>query len=725
MLQVLVKGGKVQVEDVAPPSAKPNGALVRLHNSVISSGTESGFVSDGGTASFVMKKARDPLNVEKLKRKIASVGIRGAIDVVRNKLFEFQAPGYSSAGVIVECGPKLEGFRVGDRVACAGVGHACHAQYNAVPQQLLTPVPDGVDFEEAAFVALGAIAMQGVRQLMPTFGETFAVVGLGLLGQIAHQILRAAGCRVVCSDPVESRCAMALELGAEAACAPAELQSVVNEWTGGYGADGVIICAASKGSEVTNNALDLCRQKGRVTVVGAVGMQLMREPLYMKELDFRLSCSYGPGRYNPAYEEKGLDYPIGYVRWTEGRNMAEFLRMIAEKKVNVKLLISVRKPVELAHEAYAAILDKDSGAISAMLSYHAEEAEAKPIERRLVLRPASPLAGRVGVAVIGAGGFATTFHLPNLGKINGAQLVAVCDNKGSKAKQVGQQHGAQFCTADYREAITDKNVHAVIVATRHDMHKPIVMDAVAAGKHVFVEKPMAIHVADCEEICDAVSKAGVVLSVGFNRRFSEYSVLAKRAIARMQGPKMMVYRCNAGVLPPGHWTMDPEIGGGRIVGEGVHFFDYVCWMLGQDPIDIRAERIDSHSETVNAADNVSAVLRFPDGSTATVIYCCVGHPALGKELIEIYGGGKAVAIDDFRGIRYGGFPDKNISRSTEHKGQFELLDNWIQAIRGKAELNVTAEHGLRATRIAQDVLRKCNSPDLGLSGVQRNEDLPA
>ena len=711
MKQVLVKGGNVQIEDVPPPCVAPGYALVRVSYSVISSGTESGFVSEGGTASFVMKKARDPLNVEKVKRKIASVGIRGTIDIVKNKLFEFQAPGYSTSGHIVECGVGLDGFRAGDRVACSGVGYASHAEYNLVPQQLLTPIPDSVDTEDAAFVTLGAIAMQGCRQLVPTFGETFIVMGMGLLGQIAAQILRAAGCRVICSDPIAVKRDLAHELGADAVCAPGDLAGIVNEWTGGHGADGVVICAASKGSEVTNSALDLCRQKGRVAVVGAVGMQLARESLYMKELDFRLSCSYGPGRYHSAYEEKGLDYPIGYVRWTEGRNMSEFLRMIGEGKVRVKPLISIRKSVDEAQAAYSTILDKESNAIAAVLSYGSGESDAQPPStRRLAVKAHAAGTGEVGVAVVGAGGFATAFHLPNTAKIPGARLVAVVNRTGSKAKQAAEKYGAEYCTTDINEVLADDKVHAVIVTTRHNLHAPLAIRAAEAGKHVFVEKPLAITVEDCEAVCEAVEKAGVLLSVGFNRRFSKFSQLAKNSLERIAGPKMILYRCNASALPPGHWTNDPEEGGGRIVGEAVHFFDLCCWFAGQDPVSVKADHLDSSSETLPDANNLSTMLRFPDGSLATIVYCCLGHPGLDKERIEIFGGGKAIAIDDFRGIRYAGLSAKNQRQIGEHKGQFEILENWIKAIRGEAELSVTAAHGLRATRIAHEALRQSTVP---------------
>ncbi|MCC6143483.1 MAG: bi-domain-containing oxidoreductase [Candidatus Hydrogenedentes bacterium] len=704
MKQVLLRGGKVQVEDVPAPACAPGMALVRVSHSLISSGTESAAVSGGGAASFLLKKARDPLNVEKLKRKIASVGVKSAMDLVRSKLMEFQPSGYSCAGVIVEVGEGVPGFRVGDRVACAGGGYANHAEYNTIPHQLLTPSPDGVPFEEAAFVALGAIAMQGVRQVMPSFGETYVVLGLGLVGQLTLQIARAAGCRVIGCDPVESKRALAQELGAEAVCDPGALDQVVAEWTGGYGADAVIICAGSKSSTVTNQALDLCRQKGRVSVVGAVGLELQREPLYMKELDFRLSCSYGPGRYHGEYEEKGLDYPIGYVRWTEGRNMSEFLRMIAEGKVKVYPLISRVVPVEKAQEAYAALLDPDQQLISSLLSYGDVTEAPQSTPHVLRLRNEAPASGSIGVAVIGAGGFANAFHLPNLQKISGCHVQAVVARRGSSAKQAGDKFGAKYCTTDFEQVLDDPEVHAVVIATRHNLHKDMAIAAAEAGKHIFVEKPLALTVPDCEEICAAVEKAGVLLSVGFNRRFSPYAQAAKDALRKVDGPKMIVYRCNAGVLPPGHWTQDPEVGGGRIIGEGVHFFDLCCWFLDADPVSVRADRIDTASREIIAEDNLSVLLRYPDGSLATVVYCCLGHPGIPKERIELFGGHGGAVLDDFRGVTFAGWPGKAMKPGKEDKGQYGLLENFIQAVRGEAQLDVTAAHGLRATRIAREAL---------------------
>ena len=719
MKQVLVKGGKVYIEEAPPPALSPGKALVQVRYSLISSGTESGFVSEGGTAAYVMKKAKDPLNVEKVKRKLASVGIKGTLEVVKSKLFESQAPGYSSSGVIVECAEGVPGFRVGDRVACAGVGYASHAEYNAVPHQLLTPIPDGVDFDEAAFVALGAIAMQGVRRAAPAFGETIVVLGLGLVGQLAAQIVRAAGCRVIGCDPIAAKRELAVELGADVARAPANLASVVTEWTAGYGADAVIICAASKDSGVTNQALEVCRQKGRVVVVGAVGMHLEREPLYLKELDFFLSCSYGPGRYNPAYEEKGLDYPIGYVRWTEGRNMAEFLRMLAERKVCVKPLISAVKPVDQAQEAYRAILGGEGNAISALIAYPVDkEAGGQAPARVLALKAQERAADGIGVAVIGAGGMARGFHLPNLARIPGCHVEAVADAVGSTAKQSAERYGARYCTSDYHDVLRDEKVKAVVIATRHNLHKEMALAALEAGKHVFVEKPLALNVPDAEAICAAVAETGLLLTVGFNRRFSPYARQAKAALAHARGPKMLVYRCNAGPLPPGHWATDPVEGGGRILGEAVHFFDFACWLFDADPVSIRADRVDSDSEEIIAEDNLTAVLRFPDGSLATIIYCATGHPGIPKERIEVFGGAGGVVIDDYRSIQFAGLPGKSVRKAGENKGQYGLMENFIQAVRGEAELEVTAEHGLRATRIACEVLRCARGGEAESGGGQ-------
>lgn len=713
MKQVLVKGGKVHLESVPPPAIGPGMALVRVHYSLISSGTESSFVSSGGTAAYALKKAQDPLNIEKVKRKLATVGVKGTLDIVRGKLLEFQAPGYSTSGVVVACGAEVPGFRVGDRVACAGVGYACHAEYNAVPHQLLTPLPDGVDFDAGAFVALGAIAMQGVRRARPTFGETIVVIGLGLVGLLAAQIARAAGCRVIGCDPVASRRALALELGLESACAPQELDGLVQEWTAGYGADAVIVCAASKDSAIANQAIDLCRPRGRVSVVGAVGMHLEREGLFLKEVDFSLSCSYGPGRYDAGYEEKGLDYPIGHVRWTEGRNMAEFLRMVAEGKVRVTPLISRVEAIDDAASAYEAIARGDGDTIAALLRYDAKVVEGiqKSPDPTLQLKSIAPPAGSIGVAVIGTGAFAQAFHLPNLQRIEGCHLEAVAARTGSSAKQTADRFGARYCTTDFTAILADPNVHAVVIATRHNLHAAQTLAALDAGKHVFVEKPMALTVEDCEAICAKAEQSGLLVSVGYNRVFSPHARAAKAALAKLAGPKQVIYRCNAGARPANHWSLDPEEGGGRILGEAVHFFDFCCWILGANPVEVIAQASGGAPDW----NDLSTLMRYPDGSLATVIYCTTGSPHSGKERIELFGGGGSICIDDFRGVRFDGVPGKSVKPGREDKGQRGLLKNFIRAVRGEEALEVTAAHGLRATRIALQALASargigCASP---------------
>ncbi len=707
MKQVLVKGGKVHLETVPPPAIGPGMALVRVHYSLISSGTESSFVSSGGTAAYALKKAKDPLNIEKVKRKLATVGVKGTLDIVRSKLLEFQAPGYSTSGVIVACGAEVAGFRVGDRVACAGVGYACHAEYNAVPHQLLTPLPDGVDFDAGAFVALGAIAMQGVRRAQPTFGETIVVIGLGLVGLLAAQIARAAGCRVIGCDPVPARRALALELGVETACAPDELEGIVHEWSAGYGADAVIVCAASKDSAIANQAIDLCRQRGRVSVVGAVGMHLEREGLFQKEVDFSLSCSYGPGRYDPGYEEKGLDYPIGHVRWTEGRNMAEFLRMVAEGKVRVAPLISRTDSIDDAANAYDAITRGDGDTIAALLRYDVTTSAVPPVyggvggvDPVLNLRSINPPAGSMGVAVIGTGAFAQAFHLPNLQRIEGCHLEAVAARTGSSAKQAADRFGARYCTTDLDAILADPKVHAVVIATRHNLHAAQALAALDAGKHVFVEKPMALTETDCEAICAKAAETGLLVSVGYNRTFSPHARAAKAVLSKVAGPKQVLYRCNAGPRPADHWSLDPVEGGGRILGEAVHFVDFCCWLLEAEPVSIVAQAAG------NAPDrnDLTTLMRFPDGSIATILYCTSGSPNSGKERIEVYGGGGSISIDDFRGVRFDGLPGKSVKPGREDKGQFGLLQNFIRAVRGEESLEVTAAHGLRATRIALEAM---------------------
>ena len=734
MKQVVIKAGKVCVEEVPVPTIEPGMVLVRVERSAISSGTESSMVSGGGALSLAMKHLKNPLSVDKLKRKFATVGIKATADLVRAKLADPGTPGYSSAGRIVEVGAGVPGFKVGDRVARAGVGYACHAEYNLVPHQLLTPIPDGLDDDNAAFVAIGAIALQGVRRAEPLLGETVVVMGLGLVGQITAGLLRLNGCHVIGYDPVRGKLAPFKEMGSFTDSAEA-LASLAHEITAGYGADAVIICAGTPSSEVVNTAFDLCRQKGRVVVVGAVGMDLNRDAMYKKELDLRISCSYGPGRYSGEYEEKGLDYPIGYVRWTEGRNMAEYLRLMnllgddeANPFLNPVRLSPTVYTVEEAPRAYQEIAEGKT--FAAVLRYGevndtAGAVTVGTLKQKQYLRTAQPQHAsqgtkQTGVALIGAGAFATGVQLPLLAKMPGVRIAAIATRNGVKARAIADRYKAAVCTTDYRQVLEDPSVDAVLISTRHNLHAQITLDAIAAGKHVLVEKPMALSLEDCRQICDAAKAAQVLVSVGFNRRLAP---LTTRLIQGFSGgtgassalPKTVLYRCNAGALPADHWTLDPEVGGGRILGEAVHFFDFVRHLVlsgvgadGTDP-ERRSKLVSLCAESGSREDELSVLLRFSDGSLATVLYTVAGSPNLGKEHAEVFSGGGMGVLDDFLSLEIKDAPGAGQWKGRQDKGHAALLENFILAVQGKGALQVTAEDGLEATRIALAALESART----------------
>ncbi len=742
MKQVVIKAGKVSVEEVPVPTIEPGMVLVRVCRSAISSGTESSMVSGGGALSLAMKHLKNPLSVEKLKRKFATVGIKATADLVRAKLSDPGTPGYSSAGRIVEVGAGVPGFSVGDRVACAGMGYAVHAEYNLVPHQLVTPIPDGLDYDNAAFVAIGAIAMQGVRRAEPMLGETVVVMGLGLVGQITAGLLRLNGCHVVGYDPLRGRLAPFREMGHFTDSAE-QLVRLARATTAGYGVDAVIICAGTASSEVVNNAFELCRQKGRVVVVGAVGMDLNREAMYKKELDLRISCSYGPGRYAGEYEEKGFDYPIGYVRWTEGRNMAEYLRLMNllgdvehSHFLHPLRLRPTIYPVDDAERAYGELAE---GKIFAAVLRHDLESETESadgtltplaeVRRQQCLRtakgkPDSRRGNEVGVALIGAGSFATGVQLPILAKLPGVRIAAIATRNGVKARAIADRYRAAACTTDYHQALEDPSVDAVLISTRHNLHAQIALDAIVAGKHVLVEKPLALTIEDCRRICDAASEKQVLVSVGFNRRLSP---LGSRLIQAFAGdvspvaapgpsqkspiPKTILYRCNAGPLPADHWTLDPEVGGGRILGEAVHFFDFVRHLVQGDSGDRerQARLVSLCAELGSRDDELTAVLRFSDGSVATVLYTVAGSPNCGKERIEVFSGGGMAVLDDFLSLEIKDAPGAGQWKGRQDKGHAVLLENFIKAVQGKGTLQVSAEDGLEATRIALAAMESARS----------------
>jgi predicted dehydrogenase len=527
-------------------------------------------------------------------------------------------------------------------------------------------------------------------------------VGSGLIGLLAAQLLRANGCTVIATDLSDERLTLARTLGVEhtinvRATDPAK---TVMALTNGLGADAVILCAAAASSEPVNQAFKMCRERGRVALVGAVGMELERPDFYNKEIDLRMSRSYGPGRYDRRFEEQGYDYPPAYVRWTETRNLSAFLEAVAAKRVNVAALISSEYPIEEAQAAYDDVLKGGPSKIGVLLKYPEHPFESASRIYRLQ-PPISNLKSPISVALVGAGSFAKAMHAPNL-KALGVRVPVVVSGSGVSARQVAELLGAEKATTDFDSVLADSAVGAVLISTRHNLHAAQVIAAAKAGKHIFVEKPLGLTGGECRAAVEAVEAAGVLCAVGFNRRFSPFAVVVKEALKSVAGPKQILCRVNAGPLPKSHWLLDPSEGGGRLIGEGCHFFDLMAWLVGSAPESVAAQRLG------DSVDDASAVVRFADGSVGTLIYTGLGDPQYPKERIEIFAGGGVAVIDDFRAVEFSGLPGRN-AKGSQNKGHRELLANFVAACEGKAALGVTAHDGLVATLCAEAALEAMRS----------------
>lgn len=715
MKQVAISSsGEVCVLDVPIPVCEESGVLVRVSHSLISSGTELASVktTDGThTSNPIVKAIQNPDLAIKAVKSILRNGLKQTYEIAQGALSSFQATGYSCAGVVIQVGRKVRDIKVGDRVACAGVGYANHAEINYVPQNLAVKIPDHVSFEQACFVTLGTIAMHGVRQARVTFGENVLVVGLGLVGQLTAQILKTAGCRVVGTDLAPIRLQLASQLGCDETVSANDplYKEKLLQFTGGIGFDAVLLTAGTKSSEPMNGAMEMCRDRARLIVVGDVGMNLERGPFFKRELEIGISRSYGPGRYDPNYEAKGIDYPIGYARWTENRNMAEVIRQIGGNQLQVKPLISAVFPISEAFQAYGRLNDKSQESIAVLLDYdNNSSASAVQIEHKFQIRSQHSRGGKLGVAVVGAGDFMKAVHLPNISKSEQAELMAVVTRSSVNAKQIAEQYKAAYCSTDYRDILQDSQVDAVILGTRHHLRKEIIMDLAEAGKHVYVEKPLALSYDDCIEIEEAVERTGILLTVGFNRRFAPCSVNAAEAVRQLKGPKMMTYRINAGPLPPSHWLLDPEEGGGRILGEAVHFFDYMKWMLGEKPVEVIARGVHSNDIRVSGNDNLAITVVYDQGSVGTILYAGMGHSGLPKERIEMFLGGAAVTIDDFQRTSHYGTGVANLELPRTDKGLDKSLESFFQAVKGQIDLNVSVHDGTLATWCAEQALLSLN-----------------
>ncbi|HEX4823345.1 MAG TPA: bi-domain-containing oxidoreductase [Candidatus Polarisedimenticolaceae bacterium] len=674
------KAGTVLVVDVPPPAIRPGTLLVRTEASVISPGTERNAVAAVRDSYIRTARARPDL-VRRVLDSVRRDGLLAAYRKVQAKLSEPQALGYACAGKVVAIGEGAgDHFRIGDRVACAGVGHASHAEMVCVPVNLAARIPDGVPLADAAFATLGAIALHGVRQAEPRLGDRVAVIGTGILGLLTVQLLRAHGARAAAFDLSEDLVERARALGAETGSSGGVDDQVATAlaWTDGLGVDAVIVTAASASDGPMTAAAGMTRDRGRVVAVGFVPFGLPREIAYVKELELRISRSYGPGRYDLGYEETGVDYPIGYVRWTETRNLEAFLALLADGRVTVADLVTHRYALADAPAAYDELVAKNGRRpLGMVIDYPVRtSADAAEAARMGGSTPATAVPGRSQLAVVGAGAFARAVLLPALARLD-VPLVRVATSHGLTALDAQKKFGFRTIGTDPEEVFRDPDVDAVVIATRHDAHADLAARALAAGKHVFVEKPLALTLEELDRVMAEVRRAPGILLVGFNRRFAAMSV-AIRDHLRGKGPFLATYRINAGALPAGHWTLDRKMGGGRIIGECCHFVDLLSFLAGDAPIvGVQAR---AAGRPAGLAQDVAVQVEFGDGSVGQILYTSRGSGSLSKERLEVHAGGSSAVLDDFRTCTV------HAGRSSRRagapgKGHVEELRAFVDAVR--------------------------------------------
>lgn len=649
-----LRSGETMSLDVPCPRVAPAHLLIQSRASLISAGTERMLV-EFGRAGFISKARQQPEKVRQVVDKVKTDGLVPTLEAVFSKLDEPLALGYCNAGVVIEVGEGVRQLAAGDRV----VSNGPHAQIVHRSQNLCAKIPDSVSDDQASFAILGAIGLQGIRLLQPAIGESVAVFGLGLIGLMAVQMLANSGVRVLGLDFDRRRLDLARQFGADVVDLSTSVDPVAaaEKFTHGYGVDGVLITAAAKEDSIVSQSAKMSRQRGRIVLVGTVDLDLNRADFYKKELSFQVSCSYGPGRYDPTYEEGGVDYPYAYVRWTEQRNIEAVLHMLATGRLDVAPLITSRIACDAAADAYD-LLVNDRSQLGIILEYP----HGPPPRERVVAVPTkatqraeSKTAGTVTVGILGAGNFASRVLLPAFAKTS-AQLRAICSSGGVSAAHAARKFNIPICTSDPRTILDDPQINTIVVATRHDSHASLAAAALRAGKHVFVEKPLAIDQQGLDEVMEAYAQtSGLQLAVGFNRRFSTHGVKMRQLLAGRSGPAVVSILVNAGAIPADHWTRDPKIGGGRLIGEGCHFVDFMTFLLDQPISDVSAARIDDRPGSP-AADSVSVTLRFADGSIGTLQYISSGHRSFPKERITVFCDGRTLELDNFRSLRGYGWP---------------------------------------------------------------------
>jgi predicted dehydrogenase/threonine dehydrogenase-like Zn-dependent dehydrogenase len=737
-----LRSGETLVAEVPIPQPGPGTVLVKTAVSLVSAGTERTLVTFAEKSLLGKARSRPDL-VRQVLDKARREGVLTTLEAAFNRLDQPMALGYSSAGTILALGEGVQGLQAGQRVACAGGGYAVHAEYNVVPKNLLAALPENVDFESGAFATLGAIAMHGFRLSEAQIGERVAVIGLGLLGLLAVGIARAAGCQVLGVDLEADRVILAKNMGAMAVLRE-QAEEAAQSFSRGRGCDAILICADAPDDDPVALAGTIARDRARVVAVGAVGQDLPRKIYYEKELSFINSRSYGPGRYDPSYEEDGQDYPIGYVRWTEGRNLEAFVELLASGLIDVRPLITHRFPIEAAPEAYELITGRRQEAFLGVVLTYADRDDYEKRNTISVIRNAKHVIrnkkeARVGLGLIGAGNFATAVMLPALQKMDSIHLVGVASASGLSARHAAERFEFEYATSDVNEILSNTKINTVAILTRHHLHAQQVVAALEAGKNVFCEKPLAIKSDELDEIVKAIRRSGEqaardldyagreaqiaisnsqdssispnpypLLMVGFNRRFAPLVQKLKAFIEVRQEPLVAHYRVNAGYLPREHWLHDPEQGGGRIIGEGCHFVDFLTFLVGSLPETVVAQALPD--DGLYRQDNVLLTFTFPDGSIGTVSYLANGDKSFPKERVEVFAGGRVAALEDFRSLETVREGKRQVFRSRlrqdkGHRAEWEafakaILDGGSPPIEYEQLFGVT-----RATFAAVEALR--------------------
>lgn len=685
------KSGTIRLEDTNPPAIRHGGVLVRTHYSVVSAGTEGMKVREG-RMSYLGKARARPDQVSKVLNTLRQQGFAATYEKVMNKLDKLTPLGYSMAGEVIAVGIGAEEFHVGQRVACAGAGYANHAEINFVPKNLVVAVPQGVPLRHAAFTTVGAIALQGLRQAEMQLGETACVVGLGLLGQLLVQLLRAAGVHVIGVDVVEARCDLARQCGAVAASRPDDplLGDVVGRHTAGHGVDAVFITAGGADNGPVELAIELARDRARIIDIGKTKLDLPWNDGYMKELDFRFSRSYGPGRYDPTYEEYGVDYPIGYVRWTERRNMQAFLDLLADGRIDLEKLTPSVRPFEAAEQVYDDMANGKLSGLATVLEYNPEKPLSLPLsmpvkaERQRIDRAKDA----IQLGVIGAGNYAMTMLLPHLRENEHVRLHTVATASALSGADAKRKFGFGEATTNYRLMLENPAVDAVIVATRHASHARIAAEALRAGKSVYVEKPLALNLEDVRLLRQAIEDSGNDrLMVGFNRRFAPVLTDIAARFRKVSGPLSLQYRVHAGRLETGSWYLDAREGS-RFTGEGGHFIDAISFLCAARPVSVYARTLRPEAPTADDLENLSIVMELANGSIASVLYLTQGGVKTPKEYLEIFGGGRTAQMQNFERVLYHEAEKTTKTRWRVNKGQKEMLAAYIACVRSVAPMPI-------------------------------------